>query len=74
MGGFVYNGGAAQVATPGGYGSTTSAIFPGLVRVIRALLGVAIMFNRFQQRLAFLGFTSTPITSAQYDMLVALTL
>lgn len=29
------------------------------------------MFNEFQQRLAQAGFTTCPITSAQYDLLLA---
>lgn len=29
------------------------------------------MFNEFQARLARLGFTSTPITESQYDLLLA---
>jgi len=29
------------------------------------------MFNDFQARLASLGFTSTPITETQYDLLLA---
>jgi hypothetical protein len=30
------------------------------------------MYNDFQQRLAALGFTSTPITEAEYNRLIAL--
>lgn len=29
------------------------------------------MYNQFQQRLARLGFTSTPISEREYDMLLA---
>jgi hypothetical protein len=29
------------------------------------------MFNQFQQRMAYLGFVTTPITAEQYDLLLA---